>query len=519
MEHNVRRLTVYKVARDALFWLPVFFLYFSSRASLAEVLWLEAIYYAAVVVLEVPSGYFSDRVGRRAALRVAAGSTLAAYVTFGLADSLALLVLGQLLFAIGMAFNSGTDSALLYDSLAQCGRENTFEEEMSRLVSRGFWATAAAALIGGLVGGFDLRWAYVLSAAAAVVSLAAALSLHEPTASSEAAPPGQQLRLAWQKLKVGPVRWVFAFVVLMTVFNHVPYELVQPYTALVLERHGVDVAMTPWMTGIVACLTLVIAALASRRAATWERRRGRARVLLAMMALQGLVIAVMGVVVHGVVVGLLLLRSVPSGVATPLVDAAQHRHLDGGLRATFLSLQSLAGRFAFSVSLFAVSALVGAAEVLDVVSLQRISLSYVGLVVVGLAGLWAARRGAKVPLRGSVFPAYRDVSLAALRATGRPWYPPGMTDTPVEDTPPARDDAQATNYDDIEAEVNKHFEGKWENFFKAVSNPAEIMHFILHSKCGGTAESFEAWAKEKDLPTDWLGRFFSTLTEDGALKD
>ncbi len=94
-----------------------------------------------------------------------------------------------------------------------------------------------------------------------------------------------------------------------------------------------------------------------------------------------------------------------------------------------------------------------------------------------------------------------------------------MTDTPVEDTPPAHEDAQATNYEDIEAEVNKHFEGKWDGFFKAVSNPAEIMHFILHNKCDGKAETFEAWAKEKDLPTDWLGRFFSTLTQDGELKD
>ena len=50
---------------DTMARLPVFFLYFSSHLSLSEVLRLEALYCLAVVVLEAPSGYFSDRVGRR----------------------------------------------------------------------------------------------------------------------------------------------------------------------------------------------------------------------------------------------------------------------------------------------------------------------------------------------------------------------------------------------------------------------------------------------------------------------
>ena len=46
------------------FWYPIFFLYFLARLPLVQVLQLEAIYYAGVVLLEVPSGWFSDRIGR-----------------------------------------------------------------------------------------------------------------------------------------------------------------------------------------------------------------------------------------------------------------------------------------------------------------------------------------------------------------------------------------------------------------------------------------------------------------------
>jgi hypothetical protein len=45
---------------NCFFWMPVFFLFFNEHLTVAQVLRLEAIYYVAVVVLEVPSGFFSD---------------------------------------------------------------------------------------------------------------------------------------------------------------------------------------------------------------------------------------------------------------------------------------------------------------------------------------------------------------------------------------------------------------------------------------------------------------------------
>ena len=56
LERNVRLYPRYAGLFNALFWIPVFFLYFSQRLALEEVLLLEGLYYAAVVILEVPSG-------------------------------------------------------------------------------------------------------------------------------------------------------------------------------------------------------------------------------------------------------------------------------------------------------------------------------------------------------------------------------------------------------------------------------------------------------------------------------
>ena len=67
---------------NCFFWMPVFFLFFNEHLTVAQVLRLEAIYYVAVVVLEVPSGFFSDVVGRKPTLLLSSLSFFAAYLLF-----------------------------------------------------------------------------------------------------------------------------------------------------------------------------------------------------------------------------------------------------------------------------------------------------------------------------------------------------------------------------------------------------------------------------------------------------
>jgi len=80
LETNVQLYPYFRLAGDALAWLPIFFLFFSQYLTLAEVIALEAVYYIAVVLAEVPSGYFSDRFGRRRTLLLSCVALIACYL-------------------------------------------------------------------------------------------------------------------------------------------------------------------------------------------------------------------------------------------------------------------------------------------------------------------------------------------------------------------------------------------------------------------------------------------------------
>jgi len=394
VNRNLALYPVYRGLRGLMFWLPVFFLYFQSVLDVADVLVLEALYYLGVVVAEVPSGYFSDRIGRRVTLLIAMGAWTAACWLFVLTSSFVPFAVAQLGLAVGMAFNSGTDSALLYDSLKALGREDEIAAFESRAQAWGLAMLGVAAVVGGLLAGLDLRFAYALSALSASLAFAVAWRFEEPT-GTRALPPMRQLVAVAGRLRDPALRWLFLFVVAMTVFNHVPYELFQPWLELLLNDDGSGYARTPAVSGVVVGLSFALSAWASTHAAAWGARVGLRNGLFAVLGLQALVMAAMAAVVHPVVVLLILLRTVPTALTVPLMLSVVHPRIDSGQRATYLSLQSLAGRLAFSLCLLATARTMGGLESLNHSAMRAILLTYLAGMAVVATGLWVIGRTTK----------------------------------------------------------------------------------------------------------------------------
>ncbi len=398
---NVRLYPWYAAVLHAHFWLPIFFLYFLEHMSLADVLRLEAIYYAVVVLLEVPSGYVSDRFGRRITLLISNASLVAAYLTFYFGDGFGTFAVAQVLLAAGLSFNSGTDTSLHFDSLASLGREDEFDRREAVVARNSILGTGLAGLAGGAVAVFDLRYAYGLSVLAAAVGLALVVIMREPIAHQKVlvvASPLKQLRVCGRLLRSPLLGWLFAFYVAMTVLNHVPYEFYQPYLDLTLKDRLPLGDGTSLASGVHVAGAMLVAAWFAGRSVRLRDRIGLGGVLLSAAGLQTLIIASMGLVLHPLIVALMLLRSVPRALMTAPLNAAVAPRVARAQRATYLSIMSLAGRLAFSCWLMALS-LIPAGEDGTWASMSVKLLVSAGLGGVLLAALAATWRWAR-PDRG-----------------------------------------------------------------------------------------------------------------------
>ena len=135
----------------------------------------------AITALEIPTGWLADRCGHRVSLIVGSLAQVAGMVFCWLGEGTAGLLSAILLVAIGDAFRSGADQALLYRSCLALDREADFQKLESRSRSLQLVALVALILTGGAVvetWGFAIGW--LVEATVCAVGLAIAYAMVEP---------------------------------------------------------------------------------------------------------------------------------------------------------------------------------------------------------------------------------------------------------------------------------------------------------------------------------------------------
>lgn len=354
-ERNLTLYPMYLAAVSFFAWMPVFFLYFSSYVSFNQVLSLAAIYYASVVVLEVPSGYFSDRIGRRPTLVIAATALTLAYVTFSVSTSFAGFAVAQILLATGLAFNSGTDTSFHLANLQALGKTHEYGEREAKLGALVFAMGAAAALVGGALGSINLSFAYYASGVAAAFALCVALAFRG-VAEDDVPSAGftQNLAECVHVMHKPQMGWIFLVVVVATVLNHIPYEFYQPYLDALPSTPWPEVA-TPFVAGLHMAAVLLIAIPVARMSNQLSQRLNLVRYLLASLTFQVILITLMMLFLSPWIALLLVFRSIPRAMQDTPIRAAITPELSPHIRATYLSVQSLAGRLTFSLFLVILS--------------------------------------------------------------------------------------------------------------------------------------------------------------------
>jgi len=94
--------------------------------------------YLAGFILEIPSGYASDKLGHKQALVISALLFICSTLLFLFANNIAFLILGGICMSAGIAFHSGTGSAFMHETLRGLKREHEYTQVMGKLSAIGF---------------------------------------------------------------------------------------------------------------------------------------------------------------------------------------------------------------------------------------------------------------------------------------------------------------------------------------------------------------------------------------------
>jgi MFS family permease len=280
----------------------------------------------ALMALEVPTGWFADRFGYRRSLIVGSLVQVAGMVCCWLADGIPGLVAACVLVALGDAFRSGADQALLYRTCVVIGREHEFQKIEAR--ARAVQVIALAGLIvgGGAVvttWGFGAGWAAETILCALGAAMAFAMveppSCEEDTDESQRSEP--RVRIPWRRVALVIVPLAFL-------------DAVTSAGSFLLQtsRGGAPGELTV----IVALITLADAAgstLAVRLPAVGLRTQ-------VALAVSGAAVAGVALTVPAAMIPSIIALSFATGVSHPLRAAAIQRMASDNVRARAASAAS-----------------------------------------------------------------------------------------------------------------------------------------------------------------------------------
>ncbi len=393
LQRNLNLYGRHQVASRLLFWFPTSILYFLSKVELGTTLRLGAVYFLSVVILEVPSGWLSDRLGRVPLLRIAAVAWVGAYSAFLVAgSSVGILVAAQFLVALGFAAMSGTDSSFHFDTLEALGQSDEFEKLEARTARNAFLGTTVAAVIGGALGLIDLRLPFAASLVAALYQLTLAMRMAEPvfhqrglTAFDPTRP--RQIRSSLGYLRRPGLAWLFLFLTVQQPLESLAFDLIQPWLAELTGASLADSGIAPLYSGLLVAAISLVGAASAARSHQLRLRFGLRGALGILASIEALILVGMALAISPWLVPLLALRSTQAAAAPVLVASAAAPLIARHHRATFLSLGSLSGRLAYGLALLGL----GLVNDLDRVLSIGAALGVASVIVLFLGSLVAGR--------------------------------------------------------------------------------------------------------------------------------
>jgi len=180
---NLRLLMWFNFWGDFRPYGPIAILYFAQiSGSFALGMSIFAVTQLTQALLEVPTGIFSDKIGRKKTVVYGAVARVFALTFYAIGGTYLALFVGAVFEGLGRAFYSGNNDALLHDTLAEMGQRERFAEFLGKTSSMYQTALAISALIGGLIAAISFQLVLWLSVIPMVLTLVVSLMLVEPQA-------------------------------------------------------------------------------------------------------------------------------------------------------------------------------------------------------------------------------------------------------------------------------------------------------------------------------------------------
>ncbi len=332
---NLWKIYMYRFLNEFWLVLPILIpFYEANRLNSTQIFTIQAAYALSILLLEIPSGYLADVIGRKKTLILGACFLPVGIGVYVFTHSFATFILAEFIIAIGNSMRSGCDSALIYDTLIQLKEEAEYKKFEGRSFYYTRVGTAISSILGGVTALISLRVPFYINMGVCLFMVPFALLLIEPKR---------------EKLKAqSPFKDILKISRLS--FSHKQLRLLMLLTALLMSTGAIgiwayflyyeSIGISIGFFGVLMAAFQLSAGVSSRQAHTLEKFLGQRQSLLILL-LMALTFVLLGIFQSLVLIPLILLNAFLMGFGFPLLMDHMNRLIESKIRATILSVANM----------------------------------------------------------------------------------------------------------------------------------------------------------------------------------
>lgn len=180
IKNNIKNDYVYKFLSAFDITSAIWVLYLGFKGmSLVQIGLLEGIFHITGFISEIPTGALADLFGRKRMIVIGRVTSLISAIIMLFSNSFAGFAIGFILSAWGYNLNSGSEEALIYDTLKVLNKEDEYLKINGRInliieISQGL-----AVFIGGILSQINFSFSYIAAIVVGILSLVASFNFIE----------------------------------------------------------------------------------------------------------------------------------------------------------------------------------------------------------------------------------------------------------------------------------------------------------------------------------------------------
>lgn len=343
IQANLWKIYAYKLLSEFWVIVPVLIPYYeSNNLNKTQIFTVQAAYALSILIMEIPSGYLADIIGRRKTLILGALFMPAGIGVYAFTHSFTSFLIAEFIIAVGNSMRSGCDSALVYDTLLELKKESEYKKFEGKSYFYARIGTSVSSISGGLLALLSLKIPFFANMAISMLMLPIALLLIEPQRKKlDSTGPLRDILKISRFCFIHPrLRWLMLYGALIRSTGVIG---VWAYF-LYYESIGIGIAYF----GIIFAGWQLSSAFGSKYAHILEAKVGQSRsIYLALLIAPTFVM--LGSLQTPLLLPLIFLNAFLFGLAFPLLLDHMNQLIESSVRATALSVANMTGSFSYVI--------------------------------------------------------------------------------------------------------------------------------------------------------------------------